>query len=415
MALDPVHFEGIAHLARSIERDVDDREHDDFAERVWASFLDPLQSADGRIVLEPIEEQFRGTVSVDDVALSERPFPTTHGLDSGTINPTTFTNGVVLDVAHAAMARDPSDHDLHRARSIAATIHTGDDGLLLPDEWVRYDEGFGRRRWIQSPRVSRFAEGVVHALSLYYAESEHALEHADEIEDLLLLDGPLYPKEVLSWEDRHPELARKLADEVLPRRVVENYVRLVEHGLDRSVPIVGFVKNPQSNRFTRFLREKRVQAPWATDAAFFRRILARDDGGEPRRDQLTFTNWFVSRAGTDRAFAAESDALDLEREHPPAAYEVTFMVLYDPRDDVVYRIEAPYGVTRDPELRTQLRRQLLADVATERGPPIAIRKADQLAGIGTAEKRSLRRMIETEWETDVEVTYDDVRWGGEEF
>jgi len=43
MTLDPVHFDGIARLARRIGQDVDDSDHDDFAERVWADFLDPLR------------------------------------------------------------------------------------------------------------------------------------------------------------------------------------------------------------------------------------------------------------------------------------------------------------------------------------------------------------------------------------
>ncbi len=79
--------------------------------------------------------------------------------------------------------------------------------------------------------------------------------------------------------------------------------------------------------------------------------------------------------------AADGDALGIERSLDPEDYEVTFFVLYDPRSDLVFRVEAPYAFTKDPECRTKLTRQILHDVAREQGPPLAIGKADELAKI----------------------------------
>ena len=413
MTLDPVHVEGIAALARRIGREVDDGEHEGFARTVWEEYLDPLRG-DGRTLLEPVDDLARGAVDLEDVALCEAPFPTSHGLDSGTLNPTTYKNGIVLDVAQAAMGCVPTDLDCHRSRTIVATIHTGDEAVALSDDWETYDEGFGRRMVVKAPRVNRYAEGVVHALALYLAESEHAHRHAEEVEDLLVLDGPIYPKEVLSWRDRHPELADKLLDELLPRRVVERYLRLVETFVERDVPLAGFVKNPATKLITNAVRG-RVPAPWVDDAALFVRLLECRDGDERVRDRLTYTNWFVSRGGADRTFARDGDALSFDRDLPPEAYEVTFFAIYDPRDDVCYRVEAPYAFTADPDLRADLRKQLLREVATERGPPLPVAKADELARIDAAEKESIRRKIEGEWDSDLVRTYDDVRWAGEEF
>ena len=105
MTLDPVHFDGIARLAGRISQRVDAADHETFADTVFEEFLDPLWH-DGRRVLEPLGELRRRRVDVEDAALQAAPFPTQHGLDSGTINPTTFTNGLVLDVAQAAMASE---------------------------------------------------------------------------------------------------------------------------------------------------------------------------------------------------------------------------------------------------------------------------------------------------------------------
>lgn len=411
MTLDPVHVDGIAELAGRVGRRVDDADHTELAERAWREFLDPLRDADGNPILEPLGEHTRRTVPIDDIALADSPFPTHHGLDAGTINPTTFKNGLVLDVSQAAMAAVPSDVELHRARSIVMTVHSNDETHQFEDDWRMDDEGYARRRVLDAPRVDRYEQTVVHALALYQAESEHALEQADVVQDLLVLDGPIYPTGLLKWVERDPQLKQLVIEEREFVTVIENYLELVETFLSRQVPIVGFVKNSASKSLTRELRS-RLGAPWVDDEAFFRRVLERrDDTGDRPTDALTFTGWFRSRAGTDGIIPEGVLDLDYDRERSSENYEVTFFVIYDPREDLVYRVEAPYGVTRDPDTRDRLTRQLLSEVAGERGPPLAVGKADELARIDRQGKRTLRRRIEREFETDRQRSYDDKRWG----
>ncbi len=413
MTLDPVHVDGIARLAGQVGRSVDEREHGAVAETAWTEFLDPL-SDDGEVVLDPIGEHARKKVPVEDAALQEPPFPTHHGLDAGTINPTTFKNGLVLDVSQAAMASVPSDVELHRGRTIVMTAHTNDASVDLATDWRMDDHGYARRRALHAPRVDRFEQTVVHALSLYLAESEHALSQAESVTDLLVLDGPIYPTGLLKWRERDPELRRLLTSADVPRQVLENYLDLVETFVARGVPIVGFVKNSASKAITRVLRDD-LGAPWVDDDAFFRRVLERrDDEGERRTDALTFTTWFRSRVGTD-ALVADLETLSVERDGEgaldPAAYEVTFMVVYDPRDDLVYRVEAPAAVTTDDETRGRLTDHVLRAVAAERGPPEAVRKADALASIDREGKEALRERIEREFDTSRQRSYNDKRWG----
>ena len=437
MTLDPVHVDGIARLARRVGEDVDATEHADVAETAWTEFLDPLwgDPADEVPLLEPLGEHRRRIVPIEDVALQDRPFPTQHGLDAGTINPTTFRNGLVLDVSQAAMASVPSSVELHRGRTIVMTVHTNDETQRLgrDADWRMDDGGYARRRLLQVPRVDRYEQTVVHALALYLAESSHALEQAPVVDDLLVLDGPVYPTGLLKWADRDPELERLLTNETQPRDVLGNYLALVETMVEREVPIVGFVKNSASKALTQALRGK-LGAPWIDDAAFFRQVLERTDGdggslertdGDRGRaaaeervtDALTFTGWFRSRLGTDALVAPGSrggrPALDLDRDLAldPAAYEVTFFVVYDPRDDLVYRIEAPAAVTEDETVREALTTQLLSEVAAERGPPKAVGKADGLASIDRQEKAALRDRIERAFETERRRDYDEQRWG----
>ncbi|WP_265110140.1 DNA double-strand break repair nuclease NurA [Halosolutus halophilus] len=423
MTLDPVHFDGIARLARRIDHGADERDRRAFAETVWAEFLDPL-AHEGRTIVEPVDEQSRRLVDCEDVALRDRPFPTEHGLDAGTINPTTFKNGLVIDIAQAAMSATPSDLDLHRSRTTVMTVHSNDETMTVDETWGKFDEGYSRSRAVKIPPLPRFAEGVVHALALYLAESTHARDHADDVDDLLVLDGPLYPRGLLRWADQHPDLADFLLENPQPKTVLENYVRLVETFVDRGRPLVGFVKNPATRVITRTLKSRRdadVSAPWADDSALFTRLLERGEyvpdveGQRWERDTscLTYTNWFRSRGGVDRPLSIDGDALGVDRELDPEGYEVTFFVVYDPRDDLCYRIEAPYAFTRDPDTRERLTMQLLQDVAIAHGPPTIVEKADELARIGRAEKRSLRDTLEIQFDTSRDRTYDDHRWDAE--
>ena len=424
MTLDPIHVENIARLAYGIAGDVDTTDHEDLAGQVWEDWLPELRH-DGRVVVEPVADHERRRARIDDVALAERPFETVHGLDSGTINPTTFKNGLVVDVAHAAMAAEPTDLELHRDRTIVATVHAGDSTADFDGEWTKRDAGHTRQRVLHAPRVNRYAEGVVHALALYLAEGTHALDHADRVEELLVLDGPIYPKELFTWKDRDPELG-ELAREAKPRAVVEKYVRLVERFVERAVPLVGFVKNPSSRTVVRSLTRTGVESPWPDDTALFTRLLERreasDDprgsgrpAGDRLEDDLTFTTWFHSRGGADRTMAADADALGIGRELAPELYEPTFMILYDPRTDVTYKLEAPYAFTREAETRDRLTRQVLGDVATTRGPPTAVGKADSLARIDATEKAALRRKFEERFDSEQQATYDDRRWGKDRY
>ena len=425
MTLDPIHVDAIARLAGSVAETADDSDHSQFAETVFTKWLDPLIDR-GTAVIEPLGEPRRQCVDIDSIALVDRPFKTVHGIDSGTINPTAFKNGLVLDLAHAAMGVEPSDIDTHRARTIVVTAHTNDPTQLSDTEWVAYDTGHSRRRVIRAPRVNKYAEAVVHALALYFAESSHALEHADSVDELLILDGPLYPKEILTWRDRTPEL-EELTYEARPKRVLENYIRLVETFVDRGVPIVGFVKNPSARVITSTLARKDTgfEVPWPDDTAFFTRLLERhhepengdeDDttGRRRRTEELTFSSWFVSRGGPDETMAASGDALGVDRTLPAEAYEVTFCIIYDPRHDICYKVEAPYAVTKDDEVRQQLTTQVLSEVAAERGPPRAVAKADELARISATEKQSLRRKFEAQFKSESLRTYDSIRWAGED-
>ena len=415
MTIDPVHYDGIASLAERIRPDADPEEHRDIATTVWEEFLDPLYS-DGTPVLEPIDERARRAAPIDALALRDSPFETAHGLDSGTINPTTFKNGLLLDLAQAAMSGTPSALDLHRKRTYIMTVHSNDTAVDHgSDRWSRFDEGHGRGRIVQTRDLARDQERIVHGLALYLAESHHALEHAAHVSDVLVLDGPLYPKGIVHWLGRNGTIADVVGEDDLVAEVVENYLRLVEDFLERGIPLVGFVKSPQASALVRTLKENGKPSPWATDAAFFAQVLEQRERvrGDYRRvrDELSWTGWFRSQLGADGVFSGPESDLGVERKRSPADYEVTFSFVYDPRTDLVYKVELPGGFGQDEAVREAVERYVLREIAGERGPPLPIGKADELARIGTGQKTELVRRLEQAFDTETDRNYDRERWG----
>jgi len=412
MTLDPVHFAGIPALVRGVGGDVDESEHRADAERVWETYFDPLYE-DGA-VLRPLGEQRRYLADLTDAGASDPAFETVHGLDSGTINPRAFKNGFVLDVAQAAMGVVPGDTAVHRDRTVIATVHARDRSVPLPGfddaTWRRRDEGHWRGKAIEAPRVERNERAVVHALSLYLAESEHAHAHLDAVSEFLLLDGPLYPKAVTNWLDRNETLAALPFESDLTKRVVTNYVRLVEAAIEADVVLGGFVKNVSSRGVVRTL-ERKTHAPWLDDAELFGQLLERRDDGERVTDDLAYTGWFLSRVGYDREFSTLGGRVDLDLDLDPEAYEVAFCVLYDPRTDTVYKAELPRAFAEDAAVRERVTAQLVRDVAAAAGPPEAIARADELARISVREKRHLVDAMAEAMGTEPRSGYDAVRWG----
>ncbi|MDY6779237.1 MAG: DNA double-strand break repair nuclease NurA, partial [Halobacteria archaeon] len=201
MTLDPVHFDGISSLARRIRTDYDDSEQTEVADDLW-EYLDPLYASEDHDekAFYPVESLSRRHVSVEDIALADDEFETQHGLDSGTLNPCTFSNGLVLDLAHAAMASVPSDLELHRKRTLVSAVHSSDPTVLLDDNWLAFDDDHSQGRVVQtSSDLQNHEREAVHAYALYLAESCHLLENLDAVDDILFLDGPIYPKGVIEW------------------------------------------------------------------------------------------------------------------------------------------------------------------------------------------------------------------------
>ena len=406
MSLDRVHIDALADAAAALAGELGVAGPSSAPQTLFEEALDPLVDADGAPCLQAVGHPVVRTVALATAAGWQDPLPAVHGIDAGTINPTTFRNGLVIDAAQAAMASDPVDVSLHRRRTLVATAHIADETVDVSTDWQPTDEGHGRFRMIQAPQISRYAEGVVHALALYLAEGAHALAHIDAISACLVLDGPLYPLELLRWRAGEDRL-RTVAATGYPTEALWTYLTLIDRLISTDRLVFGFVKNPSARGIVSTLRARGETIPWVTDTAFFAELL----GEVTDTTQLVYTNWFRSSLGPDAAIAQLPAVVGVELTVPAAALDRCFMMLYDPREGVVYRVDAPAALVDDPDTREQIERVVLQSVAVEAGPPTVIRRADHLARIDRGEKARLKRRFAAMLESAQLRRYDDLRWG----
>lgn len=411
MAFDPAHMEQVREISSRIARTAGRVTQSDAASKAFNNQLKLLRGSDGRICLESIGEPTRQKVLIDEVGLAAPEFPTANAVDSGTLDSIQLKNGLTVSFSHAAMAAEPTDIDLHRSRTMIATVHTTDHTVDYSTEWCFFDDGYGRWRIVQTPRAPSAAAEITHELALFLAETGHSLDHASDIDDLLILDGPVYPNRLFDWENRTSDTVQGCSTR-LPTQAVRNAIHLVERLTRREIPVLGFVKNPCSRRIVRTLESVGVDGVWQTDTGFFTDVLTPlSQSDRQPSNVLTFSNWFRLRAGPNGMMSTPGAGFGIDRTMAPSDYEVTFFVLYDPRTDLLYRVEAPYCVSKDPVLREQIQLQILRSVAKEAGPPGVVGKADSLARITRKVRRDLTRRIERQFDTSVLRTYDDCRWG----
>jgi hypothetical protein len=134
-----------------------------------------------------------------------------------------------------------------------------------------------------------------------------------------------------------------------------------------------------------------------------------------RNTYITYTNWFSQPNrfyekllnGTSPLAAGDSLPQELRHKFSPEDYALCFFMLYVPSTDVVFKVEAPYGLIKDDSLRMQITKKVLFDLSLN-GFPLTLTKADHLAKIRAVERQEIDKFFEN---MSPDTSYNDTRWG----
>ncbi|AKB26187.1 hypothetical protein MSMTP_2718 [Methanosarcina sp. MTP4] len=440
MTLEPVHMRKISELAKRIDRSFE-YEEPKTADDIY-KLLEELK-IDGKVILRAVDRLFRGMVRTALMAQCEDPYPVTYACDSGSTNPKTYDSGLFVDFCHCALAATPTDLDVQRYRTIVCAAYSSSQKVAMQstEGWEEFDEGMGRAKLVRiaPDELKKKASDMVHSLAMYLAESEHILHMKDRLDPagFFIMDGPIYPKQLMYWVvlgDEEVQLRRN--DDA--RKALQNYIDIMDHFLEKRVPVIGFVKNPLDMQIMDTVRKKGAgfDLPWMLDTQFFRNVLSLEKGANGGFGQgtencrngktghanngsgnayIAYTNWFQQPNrfyekllnGTSPLAAGDKLRDGLRHKFPPEDYALCFFMLYVPSKDVVFKVEAPYGLVKDDFLRMQITKKVLFDLSLH-GFPLTLTKADHVAKIRKVERNEIDKFFEN---MNPDTDYNDLRWG----
>lgn len=428
----------ISELAKRIDRSFE-LEEPKTATDIY-SLLEELK-IDGKVILKAVDRLFRGIVRTELMAQGEDPYPVTYACDSGSTNPRTYDSGLFVDFCHCGLAATPTDLDIQRYRTIVCAAYSSSQKIAVKatSGWENFDEELGRAKLvtIAPDELKRKAPDMVHSFAMYMAESEHILFMKDRLEpeSFFIMDGPIYPKQLMYWMVLNDEEV-KIRHNDSARKILQNYIDIMDHFLGNKIPIIGFVKNPTDMQIMDSVRKKKeaFDLPWMLDAQFFRNLLSpskvdnRSGNGNgaksskngkngkhnARNTYITYTNWFLQPNrfyermlnGTSPLAAGNTLQQKLRHSFSPEDYALCFFMLYVPSKDVVFKVEAPYGLIKEDFLRMQITKKVLFDLSLY-GFPITLTKADTLAKIRKVEREEIDKFFEN---MNPDITYNDTRW-----
>jgi len=423
-------MEEIAGIASGIEY-ADTAEESDEIIHVF-EMLSELKEGEN-LILKAVGKLFRSFVDARRMSLSADEFNITYSSDSGSTNPILFERGLFLDICHAAMAATPTDLNLHRKRTIVCTGFNPAGKAKLPgtEDWKLFDDGYGRSKMIQiDPSLLKIRAGrMVHDYSIYSSESEHILwTQADmDTNGFFIMDGPLYPRQLMYWMGTNSEKVLIRHDKNA-KKILQNYIDIMDFHLKNKMPVVGFVKNPAETQIMNLLRKKAkeekifAELPWATDTQMFKALLKPEKadtgkasaaeagtGKAGTRFKITYTNWFLQlKQYYDDDIKTTSPLVEESLTHSfePEDYTVAFFAVRVPYENssVVFKIESLYGLIKDEEMRRRSTQKILYELSAGKIPETLL-KADSIAKIGGDEKKEIQNLF------TVDKSYNTFRWG----
>ena len=409
-------MEEIAVIASGIEY-ADPAEESDEIIRIF-EMLSELKDGE-HLILKAVGKLFRSVVDTRRMSLSADDFQTTYSADSGSTNPILFERGLFLDICHAVMTATPTDLTLHRKRTIVCTGFSPAGKAKLPEteDWKSFDGGFGRSKIIQiDASILKIRAGrMVHDYSIYASESEHILWTQPDMDTngFFIMDGPLYPKQLMYWMGTKSEKVMIRHDRNA-KKILQNYVDIMDFHLKNQMPVIGFVKNPAETQIINLLRKKAkdekiyAELPWATDTQMFKALLKPEEEKAGGRFKLTYTNWFLQpNQYYDDEIKINSPLVEESLTHAfePEDYTVAFFAVRVPYEDssVVFKIESLYGLIKDEDTRRRMTRKILYELSVGKIPETLV-KADTLAKIGKSEKKEIQDLFTTD------KSYNNFRW-----
>jgi hypothetical protein len=420
MVLDSTHMHHISDLVHEVDNSISRCTEEHTFENVKEAIqLIKHVSFKNTTLVHLLDEDVLYKADRRKLARISEGFKKTYSIDSGTINPITYTNGTVLDVCHGAMACTPSNKEIERHRTIGTIVYISDNNLnIVPDsKWKTYDNGYGRSitLTIHEAMLKRRIPETIHSIIIKFIESEHFLWLKEKIESnsMVILDGSIYPKQILYWiVDSNKDMMIRYDSTTI--QILQNYIDIADYAFNNNIPLIGFVKNPTDSQIMRSTTMEKTKM-WLDDTQLFKYILNSCKDENIQKSGITYTGWFWQPNriyGTNIEKASPlvgNDSVSIT--YPKEFYDPVFFMVYIPRTHSLFKIESLYGFIKDKQMREKITQKVLCDIAVKGSIPETLNHADYLAKISRKETNFLRSIVN---KTNQIYDYNAHRWSDSE-
>lgn len=416
MTLEPVHMKTIFNIVESIDKYSisEDRESEKKKIQNIYESLNELKYNE-KTIIKSIGKLDRGKINIEKISLVDDPFSVTYSCDSGSTTTLSFNNGLYVNFCHCAIASTPTNLNINTKRTIVAASYSANHDTIIDtnEVWKYVDEGNIRTKTVRisSEILSKGINRIVHDIALYLSESEHMLWLKDKIDKngFFIIDGPIYPKHLMYWlvVDSQSIL---LSHDQHTNNILQNYIYIADYFIENELPFVGFVKNPEDMQLMHTLRKKGFKnLPWIMDKQFFKNILSlrKED---KKSNYITYTNWFMQPNQFYEEILNTTSPLVKDKliaKYPHEYYSLCFFVVHIPLTNLLFKIEAPYGLIKNKILRDKITKKILYDISLNE-IPYTLKKVDNIAKIKISERKQIIKKFKN---SSIDTEYNDTRWG----
>jgi hypothetical protein len=197
-----------------------------------------------------------------------------------------------------------------------------------------------------------------------------------------------------------------IMDDPLTKKILQNYIDIVDFCIERKVPLVGFVKSPSESQIIRSDLKKEIDI-WTNDTQMFATLLDNLDS----KEYITYTGWFRQHKrlyGTSLSKSSPLVGENINAKHQDSDYEPVFFMVYIPIENIMFKVESVYGLVKDPLLKELIMEKVLHDISIDASVPPALQHADFIAKISAKEKSNIEERLGV-----LKLkTYNEKRWPG---
>lgn len=390
----------ISNVVETVLSDINKSVEETDQDILSAEEIIPHLVGDGGTISVPSNDFTVKSASYEDVSYAEGLYEYAYGVDGSTTKSISFNNGLILSVSVAAAAASEKSPlpDVCEERSIWVVSYFEDEVI---DTDVNASEDNISFNYIQLDDYTDIKRGDftdwITSISLGGVEGYHFKHIAEDIDNPVFLDGPIFPIDIFRWimygQESYRGIKSPMGDwDDICYNIIQSYIDGIESCLLNNVPVFGIQKTTKSSRVIDDICRKspdlESEIRWNSDSALMTSALS----GETT-DGIAYTPWYIQESYDDKMIKPfQSDNITFSYGDY-SSYQRAHFFAKPFRSDTVYRIGVPRVFFDRVNTKEELRDIALVELHKQQSEPACIQMADDKINIPREMRYKFAEMI----------------------